>query len=309
LDAKDVRERREELVQRVGPWTAHCIHLADDVYTFEEPQMDSRLRRFLQIAADVVDKPLDTLRVLDLGCLEAHFAMEFALHGSKVVAIEGRDVNLTKAEFVKDMLSLDNLDLVLDDVRNLSLERYGTFDVILCLGILYHLDAPDVMEFVQRVFQTCNRLTIIDTHVSLSGTTSFTWNGNTYWGSRDTEHRDDATPEQQLAALWNSIGNRRSFLFTRPSLCKLLRHVGFTSVYECLNPYEYHNPDWPRRARSERHVIWNNRFTLVAIKGRQQPLLSSPVTEASPEIDRPEIPEFIDSVVCPGVDVALVKSP
>ena len=88
------------------------------------------------------------------------------------------------------------------------------------------------------------------------------------------------------------MDNPRSFQFTRASLCNLLRHVHFTSVYECLNPYQYHNPNWPLPADGEPHVVWNNRITLAAIKGQTQPLLSSPVTQASPEIDRPEKPRY-----------------
>jgi 2-polyprenyl-3-methyl-5-hydroxy-6-metoxy-1,4-benzoquinol methylase len=67
-----------------------------------------------------------------------------------VVALEGRQANLEKARFVKGILDLDHLELVLDDVRNLNKDRYGFFDVVLCLGILYHLDTPDVMNFVEK---------------------------------------------------------------------------------------------------------------------------------------------------------------
>ena len=53
-----VRQQRDALVERLGPWTAHCIHLGDNVYTFTEPHFDSRLRRFTQIAADIVGRPV-----------------------------------------------------------------------------------------------------------------------------------------------------------------------------------------------------------------------------------------------------------
>lgn len=154
----EVRQRRDELIAAYGPWTAHSVHLSENVYTFEHPHNDPRLRRFLQVAADIIAKPLDTLRVLDLACLEGHYGIEFALHGAKVVGIEGRDANLAKAQFAKDALSLSNLELVRDDVRNLSRERYGEFDVVLCLGILYHLDAPDAMELVKNVCEVVSGL-------------------------------------------------------------------------------------------------------------------------------------------------------
>jgi predicted RNA methylase len=288
VDKNQVRLQRDELVKGYGPWTAHCIHLADNVYTFDHPQIESRLRRYLQIAADIVVEPLDRIRVLDLACLEGQFGVEFALHGANVVGIEGREVNVARAQFAKDTLSLDNLRRVQDDVRHLSRERYGKFDVILCLGILYHLDAPDVMEFMENIFETCTRVAIIDTHFSLEDRDSYVWKGNTYWGVYVEEHNSQATERQKLDALWHSIGNLRSFKLTRPSICNLLRHVGFTSVYECLNPYEY----WPLPASDNRHVVWKDRTTFVAIKGRNQNLKSSPITEASPEINRPEKPKY-----------------
>jgi SAM-dependent methyltransferase len=296
MDAPEILRGKQEVIRRFGPWTAHCIHLGHGIYTFDPPWPDSRLRRFVQAAADVAGRPLDTLRVLDLACLEGHYGIEFAKHGSRVVAIEGRDANLAKTRFARDVLALDSLELVLDDVRNFSVERYGSFDVVLCLGILYHLDAPDVMEFAAAIARACTRVAIVDTHISLGAEASYDWRGRTYWGGYAREHDANASAEDQQAAVWQSMGNSRSFLFTRPSLGNLLRAVGFTSVSECLNPYEYHNPNWPSPDDGGRHVVWKNRTTLVAVKGQPQPLLSSPITDASPEIDRPETPEYIESL-------------
>ena len=201
------------------------------------------------------------------------------------------------------MLSLNNLQLIKDNVLNVTRDKYGGFDVVLCLGILYHLDTPDVMELLHCIFETCDRLTIIDTHISLKGSTHYNWNGNDYYGQYTREHKSQSQDEQH-DKLWASIDNVKSFVFTLPSLCNLLRHVGFTSVYECLNPYEYHNPDWPRPPKDDGHVVWKNRVTLVAVKGQHQNLLSSPITEASPEIDRPEKPEYIRSIKMPGVQLS-----
>jgi SAM-dependent methyltransferase len=290
-----VRQRRDDLIGRYCPWTAQSIHLGDNVYTFDRPNIDARLRRCLQTAADIVFEPLDRVRVVDLGCLEGQYGIEFALHGSKVVGIEGREVNLAKAQFAKDVLSLHNLELVHDDVRNFNRARYGEFEVVLCLGILYHLDTPDMMDFVHNIFESCNRVTIIDTHFSLKGRESYVWKENAYYGEYTEEHKSGATEKQQLDALWHSIGNSRSFLLTRASLCNLLRHVGFTSVYECLNPYDYLNPNWPLPAQNDRHAVWKNRTMFVAIKGQRQTLMSSPITQASREIDRPEKAEYYQS--------------
>jgi hypothetical protein len=293
MDPDAIMKGKQQIIERFGPWTAHCIYLGSGVYTFDEPQMDTRLRRFLQIASDIAGEPLEKLRVLDLACLEGSFGIEFALHGANVLAIEGREANLAKARFAKEVLSLSNFETVLGDVRELDARRHGQFDVVLCLGILYHLDTPDAMDFLRRIFSVCTRLTIIDSNVSLSDEEAYNWNGKTYWGKYAHEHDLDKSLEEKLRRRWASLDNPRSFLFTRASLCNVLRHVGFTSVYECLNPYEYHNPNWPQPAQNDRHVVLKDRITIVAIKGTLQRLISSPVTEASPELDRPERPEYL----------------
>src|SRR5262249_34627827 len=246
MDPSVILKGKQQVIERFGPWTAHCIHLGAGLYTSDPPQPDTRLRRFLQIATDITAEPPEKLRVLDLACLEGLFGIEFALHGAQVLAIEGREANLAKARFVKEALSLSGLELVLGDVRTLDTQRYVQFDVVLCLGILYHLDTPDVLEFVQQMYKVCKRLTIIDTNFSLSDEEAYTWNGKTYWGKYVREHDDRDAAKEKLRKSWASLDNVRSFLLTRASLCNLFRHVGFTSVYECLNPYEFHNPDWPR---------------------------------------------------------------
>ena len=155
----------EQVREKYGEWTAMSIHLGSGVHTLQ-PAPDARLRRIVQVACDLARKPLSQLRVLDLACLEGHYAIEFAMHGAEVVGIELREQNLTKAQFVKDHLGLDRLSLYRDDVRNLSPEKYGLFDIVICSGILYHLDAPDVFHFVKRIYDVCTHFAIIDTQIA-----------------------------------------------------------------------------------------------------------------------------------------------
>src|SRR5262249_13680824 len=173
----------------------------------------------------------------------------------------------------------------LDDVRYLSKDKYGEFDVVLALGILYHLDVPDSFHFVEKIYEVCRRVAILDTHISLTDTVSHEWKGKTFWGRHSEDHDPKTTPEERLKAVWDSLDNPRSFQMTRASLCNLLRFVGFSSVSECLSPI------WSWGA-GDQHILWEDRVTLVALKGRPQPLLSSPVTTESLDRDRPEKPEY-----------------
>lgn len=284
MDIEQIKRRRQEVVERFGPWTAHNIHLGGDVYTIERKTVgdDVKLRRVTQVVSDLAGRPLSELRVLDLGSLEGLYAIELARHGARVVAVDAREANIEKMRFAGEALGLDNFEVVADDVRNLSAEKYGHFDVVLCLGLLYHLDAPDVFHFTARIAEVC-RLAVFDTHVSLADETSHPYEGEQYWGSNFLEHAEHETEEQRKAKLWASVGNPTSLWLTKPSLNNLLARVGFTSVYECHNPSEVNKPP--------------DRVTLVAIKGRREELLCSPLFNAVPDERWPEKPRVEESAL------------
>ena len=264
----------EQVIKYYGEWTAMSIHLGNGQYTLMPPKVDYRLRRLTQIVADLVCKPLNQIRVLDLACLEGHYGLEFACHGAEVVGIEVREASLAKAQFAKHHLHLENFNLYQDNVRNLSEKKYGTFDVVICSGILYHLDAPDVFQFVKNIYEVCNHIVLIDTFISLSDRISTEFESKTYWGLRRVEYGENATEEWKKQHLWGSIDNNSSFWLTQPSLGNLLINVGFTSFYEC------HLPAWSS------NLI--DRKTYVAIKGKTIKLISSPITDQTPQLEIPE---------------------
>lgn len=51
------------------------------------------------MAQDFIVKSPCELRVLDLACLEVHYAIEFALYSASAVGIEYREENLAKSPF------------------------------------------------------------------------------------------------------------------------------------------------------------------------------------------------------------------
>lgn len=268
-------ERKNAVIARFGPWTAHNIYLGDGVYTIKNQIVgdEIKLQGIVQMVSDLYGESLNQLRILDLGCLEGLYSLELARRGASVVAIDGREANIEKTRFAKEALSLDNVEIVQDDVRNLCVANYGQFDIVLCLGLLYHLDAPDVFSFIEGIAQVCKRYAIIDTRVSLAAKQFRSFNGMKYWGRTFVEHYSDSTTEDRLKSPWASLDNPRSFWLTRPSLYTILSHAQFTSVYECHIPFEKEKPF--------------DRVTLLAIKG-QRAVLSSPLANSIPREDWPE---------------------
>lgn len=254
-DVEETRRRMENVIARHGPWTAHNVHLGYGISPLGPGPTpdDQKLRRITRVVGDCLRRPLAaSVRILDLGCLEGLYAVEFARQGAEVVAIEGRQSNLAKVQLAKEAWRLDRLTLVEDDVRNLSVERYGAFDVVLCLGLLYHLSVPDVFEFTEQVTGVCRALAVFDTHVSLEGEEQVEYQGQVYRGHTFQEHATDSTQEERLSQPWSSLDNETSFWLTRQSLFLLLERSGFSSAYECTLPQE---PDKP-----------TDRLTILALK-------------------------------------------
>ncbi|HVS28954.1 MAG TPA: class I SAM-dependent methyltransferase [Solirubrobacteraceae bacterium] len=296
--ASEIERRLAEAVAEHGEWTAHNIHLGSGVYT-RGPELcgeEVKLRQVVQTVADMADRPFEQLRILDLGCLEGQYAIELALHGAQVVGIDGREANLAKAAFARDVLGLSKLELLLEDVRSLERERHGGFDVVLCWGLLYHLPARDVFDFIARLSDVCDGFALIDTHISLSDdelgrhrpedfwVNPYTQLGrlvrhehgaHDYWGRDFREHAPGSTQAQRRDSLWASLDNETSFWLTRPSLLSALMHAGFTSAQSCVVP----------------PVLWlpPDRATILATKGgAREPLLSTALLDATVWEDFPE---------------------
>jgi SAM-dependent methyltransferase len=261
VDREEIRRGKEDVERRYGAWSAHNIRLDGDLFTRANRIFgdEYKLRRVVQLIADVAGTDFGSLRVLDLGCLEGLYSIELAKRGAEVVGIEGREANIAKARFAKAALSLDNVEFAQDDVRNLTSETYGEFDVILCLGLLYHLDAEDVFALLGRIGELSRRMAIVDTHIALSGRESRSHGGDLYRGISFPEYAEEDS-------LWAAIGNRESFWPTRASLVNALVRAGFTSVSDLVAPAQpLEQPD---------------RVLLLALKGEPQ----VPVSTASQEM-------------------------
>lgn len=256
-----------EFVAKNGPWTAHPIQLAPGVATISEGVNENQLLYLARVVQAVRDLagPIDQLRVLDLGALEGGFAIELAMQGAQCVVVEGRQVNCDRIRFATEALGLKSVEIVQADVRTLDVARLGTFDVVLCLGLFYHIDRSSILPFARLLHALTKRVCIIDTHVAFFDRHTLTDGGSTYTGDLFVEHAPDATEAQLLANNWASLGRDPSFFFTEPSFCNLMQDLGFSSLVTVQNPY---------------YRTMMDRRTFAAIKGTPTPLRSHPLQES-----------------------------
>ena len=115
---------------------------------------------------------LTGLSVLDVGAWDGFFSFEAERRGaSRVLATDsfcwGQGGWATKAGFELARRALDSRveDLTIDPL-DLSPERVGTFDLVLFLGVLYHMRHP--LLALERVFSVTRGRLILSTHVDFT---------------------------------------------------------------------------------------------------------------------------------------------
>jgi len=213
-----------------------------------------KVRRVIQIVSDLLNKPLDTARVLDLACGEGVYAIETALRGAEVIAQDARTERMGEGAEAAKRLGLNSLTFEQGDVRNISVVSHGSFDVIYLLGMLYHLDEPDSFYVVRNLYEMCRGFIVIDTHISHAPQKTVKFEGREYEGEKVREHGGSDPTSVRRSRLLASIDNPQSFYYTKDSLIRLLYDIGFSSVFECHVPFE------PLKS--------TDRITLVAVKGK-----------------------------------------
>jgi SAM-dependent methyltransferase len=204
-----------------------------------------KVRRILQLIRDFAGDPA-RLRILDLGCGDGVYAIEAALHGAHVLAVDARPQRMDAGAEHARRHGLDRLAFELGDVRRIRAATHGRFDVVLALGILYHLDADDLFDVLANLRALCAGpaagLCLIDGFVSVAPDLRFERGGVWYEGQRVREHEDADPPEVRRARVLRSIDNAFGLRLTLPSLVRALEAAGFSSVLQCHAPAEPSKP-------------------------------------------------------------------
>jgi tRNA (mo5U34)-methyltransferase len=158
----------EELRSAVGriQWF-HTIDLGQGIVTPGRQNSQKKLAR-LGMPADLTGKT-----VLDIGAWDGFFSFEAERRGAaRVLATDvppwgGRERG-TKAGFglARQVLGSKVEDRAID-VMDISREELGEFDLVLFLGVLYHLRHP--LLALERVYEVSGEHLILETHVHMIG--------------------------------------------------------------------------------------------------------------------------------------------
>ena len=112
----------------------------------------------------LLDLPADAsgLRVLDVGTRDGFFAFELERRGAVVTAVDYVPKDQTGFQVVSELLD-SKVTFLNANVYDLSSERLGTFDIVLFLGLLYHL--PDPLQALLLLRSMCRDRLCVESQV------------------------------------------------------------------------------------------------------------------------------------------------
>ena len=139
---KQIRER----IASVAHWY-HQIEIRPGITT---PGINNSAHTLRQL--DLATR-YDGLRVLDIGARDGYFSFELERRGAEVVAVDYMDPAETGFPVARELLGSD-VDFHVGNIYDLTPEQHGTFDLVLVLGLLYHLRDP--LLALDRIWDVCN---------------------------------------------------------------------------------------------------------------------------------------------------------
>jgi len=130
----------------------------------------TRLQMLDAELARTFGQDFDGLSAIDLACHQGWFAAHLAQRGfGSVLGVDARAEHVADATLMRDVLDLRKLTYEQSDVHALDVTTLGTHDLVLCFGLIYHLENP--IGALRTARALCRRLCLIETQVApgLSG--------------------------------------------------------------------------------------------------------------------------------------------
>lgn len=161
------KQEKLKMVQSIPFWW-HTIDFGDGVVSKGHCPIKAQ-----RIRASAIPKNLKNKTVLDVGCWDGFYTFLCEKKGAKVIAIDNRQ----QERFVqyKYGLKIDGLagfrvakKILNSKVRLREKDLYELdcwdrrFDIVLCLGVLYHLKYP--FKAIEILYNLTKKLLVLETH-------------------------------------------------------------------------------------------------------------------------------------------------
>jgi SAM-dependent methyltransferase len=129
-----------------------------EVWIFDKQHYQALNAAREQVVARVLPRIKESLglsTVLDLGCGVGHFSNILKNMGFKVVGVDARTENVEEAR-----RRYPELSFAVADAEDPGLRKLGTFDLVFCFGLLYHLENP--FRVIRNISAMTSKLGIME---------------------------------------------------------------------------------------------------------------------------------------------------
>jgi tRNA (mo5U34)-methyltransferase len=202
---------------------------------------------------------LTGLRALDVGTWDGWFAFELAKRGAEVVAIDCWDN--PRFREMRRLLGLESqVDYQLMNVYDVSPEALGRFDVVMFMGVLYHLKHP--LLGLERVCSVTRDMACVDSFVLREPhTPNLEFEGRLVMEFFETDEFGGQTDNwvapsaSCLAAFCRTAGFARA---------ELVGNLPYSASFACYRRWQPPQPEWglePRLIDAVHHVDYGSNFS------------------------------------------------
>jgi SAM-dependent methyltransferase len=212
-------------------FSAH--HLLPSALADSSERPRQRFRHFMPHLLSANGGSLEGLRVLDIACNAGFWSVQCALLGAEVTGFDARPELIEQANLIKKIVGLKNLDFKVLDFFSMNPEALGgTFDIVLNLGVMYHLPQP--LDTLERTRAMATKYVLLDTgvHPTVDPAIYLRW---------------EEPYDIHAAAAAGVVA-----LPSRSSIDLLLRHIGASEWYEI----PMRNRDMPEDYLNGRRASW-----------------------------------------------------
>lgn len=222
------------------------------------PLLGENLPSVHQTRAEMIEGPVRAAlaaagpdaTAIDLACCEGWFSHRLLEWGARrVMGVDIRNGNIRRAELVRDHFGIDpeRLTFRRADVLDLNPEDLGRFDVVLVLGLIYHLEDP--ADALRRARALTGSLCVIETQLTRQSRPVVYG-----YGSPDRLLQTEASFAAVVEPDWetNAIASSTvalSLVPNRAALDALMRVAAFEEV-EYLQPLPGHDVQYLRGDRA-----------------------------------------------------------
>jgi SAM-dependent methyltransferase len=183
-------------------------------------------KKFLVSFLQASRSQMELASALDVGCGVGEFSQFLFDSGLRVVAVDGRPENVAEGQRRCPQVTFRTAN-----AEDLTTAEIGIFDLVICFGLLYHLENP--FRAIRNLHSLTQKVLIVESMCS-----------------------PDSQPTMDLLDEYVTENQGLNYVAFYPSescLVKMLYRAGFPFVYGLVKPLEhelFHESIWQKKRRT-----------------------------------------------------------